>query len=183
MDTRSTNVAGYTHHAGDITAHTGSSHGARLSGGSTGGILEAVGDDDNISINVRGKGTGAVRLGNSSQTIVSTGITSTHIALASTRVTLGSTFGIGLIQRVIVQIDSAAMVVAAEGTSDTVSTVTGATTNSLCVFMPHATFSTRYTFQAYCSTADEVRIRLFNNQATTFGSGQSSNRGTLFVIA
>ena len=183
MDTRSTNAVGYTHFIGDLTAHVGSSHGARLSGGSTGGVVEAVGDDDNISMTIRGKGTGLVRLGNSSQAIVSTGVTSTHFAIASTRVTVGSTFGFGLIQRVIVQIDSAALVVAAEGTSDTVSTVTGATTNSLCIFMPHATFSTRYTFQAFCSTADEVRIRLFNTQATTFGSGQSSNRGTLFVIA
>lgn len=157
-----------------IATHTGrgfiaghdSSHGVRLEGGSTGGVVESVGDDDNIALTVRGKGTGRVAIGNSSQAV----------AIA------GSTFGIAFIQRQIVQIDSAALVVAAEGTSDTVVTVTGATTNALCVFAPHATFSTRYTFQTYCSTADEVRIRLFNNQGTSFGSGQSSNRGTLYVI-
>ena len=167
MQRRSTNeTVGYTHHGGDFTAHVDSSHGVRLSGGSTGGIVEAVGDDTNVSLTVRGQGTGRVNIGNSSQL--------TFLA--------GSTFGISVIQRVIVQIDSAAMVIAAEGTSDTVSTVVGATTNSLCVFMPHATFSTRYQFQTYCSTAGQVRIRLFNFQATTFGSGESSNRGILYVI-
>ena len=157
----------FVHYQGDVLSNVDdSSHGVHLAGGSTGGIVQPAGDEDNIALTVRGKGTGRVNVGNSSQ--------ATFLA--------GSTFGFAFIQRVIVQIDSAAMVIAAEGTSDTVSTVTGATTNSLCVFMPHATFSTRYQFQTYCSTANEVRIRLFNFQATTFGSGQSSNRGTLYVF-
>ncbi len=37
MERRSTNVLGYTHFQYDVTAHVGSSHGVRLSGGSTGG--------------------------------------------------------------------------------------------------------------------------------------------------
>lgn len=161
MDTRSTNVVGYTHFTGDVTAHVGSSHGARLSGGSTGGVVEAVGDDANIALRLRGKGSGAV---------------------ISSNVQVGSTFGLQFIQRQIVQIDTAVMVLAADAAADTVVTVTGATTNALCVFAPHATFSSNYFFQAMCSTADEVRVRIYNHSASTFGSGESSNRGTLYVI-
>ena len=61
MERRSTNDIGYTHHAGDITAHTGSSHGVRLSGGSTGGVVEAVGDDTDVYLIVRAQGAGGIR--------------------------------------------------------------------------------------------------------------------------
>jgi hypothetical protein len=66
MEYRSTNAAGWTHHQGDLVSNVASSHGVRLTGGSTGGILEAAGDDTNISLVVRGKGAGAVVVGNSS---------------------------------------------------------------------------------------------------------------------
>jgi hypothetical protein len=69
MERRSTNPNGYTHFQYDLTAHVGSSHGVRLSGGSTGGIVEAVGDDTNVSLTIRGQGTGAVTLGSSNQSV------------------------------------------------------------------------------------------------------------------
>lgn len=53
----------------DIVSNISSSHGVRLTGGSTGGIVEPVGDDANISLRVRGKGTGGVILGNSSSPV------------------------------------------------------------------------------------------------------------------
>ena len=65
MERRSTNTIGYTHHQGDITGNVASSHGVRLSGGSTGGIVEAVGDDTNVSLTIRGQGTGAITIGSS----------------------------------------------------------------------------------------------------------------------
>ena len=65
MERRSTNPGGYTHFQYDVTAHVGSSHGVRLSGGSTGGIVEAVGDDTNVSLTIRGQGTGPITLGSS----------------------------------------------------------------------------------------------------------------------
>ena len=68
MDYRSTN-ARFVHYGGDITSHIQSSHGVQLSGGSTGGIVQAVGDDANISLNILGKGTGSIVLGNSSQSV------------------------------------------------------------------------------------------------------------------
>lgn len=75
MERRSTNPNGFTHFQFDVTAHAGSSHGVRLSGGSTGGIVEAVGDDTNVSLTIRGQGTGAVSVGSSGQTVFLAGST------------------------------------------------------------------------------------------------------------
>lgn len=68
MEYRSTNAG--QHLSNDLVAGVGSSHGVQLRGGSTGGLVEAVGDDSNISLTVRGKGTGSVFIGNSSQSVV-----------------------------------------------------------------------------------------------------------------
>lgn len=46
-----------------------SSHGVKIEGGSTGGVIEAVGDDANVSLTIRGKGTGGVVIGNSSSPV------------------------------------------------------------------------------------------------------------------
>lgn len=67
MEYRSTNAG--QHLSNDLVAGVGSSHGVQLRGGSTGGLVEAVGDDANISLTVRGKGTGGVVIGNSSQAV------------------------------------------------------------------------------------------------------------------
>ena len=77
MQRRSTNeTVGYTHHGGDFTAHVDSSHGVRLSGGSTGGIVEAVGDDTNVNLTIRAQGTGTLTIGSSGQPIQFGGSTS-----------------------------------------------------------------------------------------------------------
>jgi hypothetical protein len=47
----------------DVQSNVGSSHGVQLSGGSTGGVVSAVGDDTDISLTVRGKGAGGVTIG------------------------------------------------------------------------------------------------------------------------
>lgn len=89
MERRSTNVVGFTHYSGDVTAQVGSSHGVRLSGGSTGGIVEAVGDDTNVSLTLRGQGTGRVIVGNSSQSVFLGGSTSplaNYVVVTSTTV-------------------------------------------------------------------------------------------------
>jgi hypothetical protein len=59
-----------------MTAHVDSSHGVRLSGGSTGGIVEAVGDDTNVNLTVRAQGAGTLILGSSGQTVQIGGSTS-----------------------------------------------------------------------------------------------------------
>ena len=118
MEFRSTNDLGYTHHLGDLVAQVGSSHGVKLTGGSTGGFIDAVGDDANITLAVRQKGTGLLRLGStdagaeiilrgdqitlggSASTVTFTGVaftigapssfSSTDIQLNSTRIQVGT---------------------------------------------------------------------------------------------
>lgn len=75
MDRRSTSEQ-YTHFGGDVSAQVNSSHGVRLSGGSTGGIVEAVGDDTNVNLTVRAQGTGTLILGSSGQPVQIGGSTS-----------------------------------------------------------------------------------------------------------
>lgn len=65
----STNTDGANPALNDVVSNVASSHGVRLSGGSTGGIVEPVGDDANITLRVRGKGTGGVLVGNSSSPV------------------------------------------------------------------------------------------------------------------
>lgn len=168
MRYRSSNARGWTHHLGDLVAQVDSSHGVQLSGGSTGGVVEAAGDDDNITLTIRGKGTGAVVLGNSSS----------PVDLNSTTVRIGedSTTPIALVQRYTVQFtepDSPASTYV-----DSTYTVAGATTNANYVFTPRLILAAGYTIgDVRCSTADEITIRWAHNGGST-ASG-SSNRGTL----
>jgi hypothetical protein len=70
MNFPSTNTDGRNPAAGGIVSNVESSHGVLLDGGSTGGIVTAIGDDANITLRIRGKGTGAVVLGNSSSPVL-----------------------------------------------------------------------------------------------------------------
>jgi hypothetical protein len=75
VEFRSTNVFGRVHFHGDVVSNVGnaaavSSHGVQLSGGSTGGIVTAAGDEANVTLNLTGKGTGAVIVSNSSSPLV-----------------------------------------------------------------------------------------------------------------
>lgn len=100
MDRRSTS-AEYTHFGGDVTAQVNSSHGVRLSGGSTGGIVQSIADDTAASLRVFAQGAGNLLLGVAANPVEiagsSIGLTSTHIALKSTRVVLstGSVLQVG----------------------------------------------------------------------------------------
>lgn len=62
-----------SHVTGDFFSNTESSHGVQLTGGSTGGVVQPAGDDANISISLVGKGTGGVKVGNSSQAVTIAG--------------------------------------------------------------------------------------------------------------
>lgn len=161
MRYRSTNVRGWTHHLGDLVAQVESSHGIQLSGGSTGGVVEAVGDDANIAAVFRGKGTGFSQLGNSS---------------AVARIG-GSTTGISLLQRYTVQFTEPDLS-SGPASADSTYTVTGATTNANYLFTPRLTPVAGYGIGAvWCSTADELKIRWTGNSADTISG--STNRGTL----
>lgn len=58
---RSTAAGG--HVSGSYVLGVGSSHGVEIGGGSTGGTVQAVGDDTDITLNLLGKGAGGVRIG------------------------------------------------------------------------------------------------------------------------
>ena len=80
MERRSTNDIGYAHFQGDLVSNVGSSHGVTLRGGSTGGIIEPIGDDTSISLTVRAKNAGLLELGNSTQRL---NINSTLVVLST----------------------------------------------------------------------------------------------------
>lgn len=79
MEFRSANDVGYQHLQGDLVTNVSSggvqnsSHGVQLTGGSTGGIVTAAGDETNIALNVRPKGSGPLNLGVSGAGIISIG--------------------------------------------------------------------------------------------------------------
>jgi hypothetical protein len=75
---------GGQHISGDITAGVGSSHGVQMSGGSTGGIIQAVGDDASISLNILAKGAGGITIGSSLQTVTIAGGLGLRGAMTST---------------------------------------------------------------------------------------------------
>lgn len=164
MNFPSSNTDGANPSAGDVISNVESSHGVRLSGGSTGGIVEPVGDDANIALTVRGKGTGAVRVGNSSSPAL-----------------LGaSTTPLTNLQRFVVQFTEPDL--AASTWVNSTYTVAGLTTNC-CILghTPRLNLAAGYTIgDARCSTADELTIRWVNEGGSTISG--STNRLT-FVAA
>ena len=97
MEFRSTNTM-FVHYQGDILSNVSSegvgpsSHGVHLTGGSTGGIVQPCGDETNIALTVRAKGSGPLNL-ISSGALNLGGATSTAINLPSTLVVLGTSGG------------------------------------------------------------------------------------------
>ena len=117
MDRRSTS-AEYTHFGGDVTAQVNSSHGVRLSGGSTGGIVEAVGDDTNVSLTIRAQGTGTIVIGSSGAPMELAGSTSPFR-------------GMIWFQDTAVTLPGIASTTAGGSTNMTTHTITGITTGSV----------------------------------------------------
>jgi len=92
MEFRSSNTVGYAHYQGDIISNVSSaavpvsSHGVQLTGGSTGGIVTAAGDETNIALNVLGKGSGPLILG----------AATAPVTILSSNLLIGSTGTLGL---------------------------------------------------------------------------------------
>lgn len=182
-----------THFQSELIARVESSHGVRLDGGSTGGIVEAFGEDTNIAMRVLAKNAAPLVLGNSSNTISLTGssitlgvstspitIAASSFALTSTQITIGSTASsivIGnsttyftAIQRYLVA--TTIPVLAASQNTDVSYTVTGLSTGSgIVVNLLGVALSTAYAITGIrCSTADSLTIRWLNNAASTIGT-------------
>lgn len=200
MDRRSTS-AEYTHFGGDVTAQVNSSHGVRLSGGSTGGIVEAVGDDTNVTLTLRGQGTGQVVSGSPFN---STGIVSTHINLQSSRVAIGTTGSLVVTSSNIAlnstrlsigssaagvstsyllrvwreRIDFTVPVMAVSAGAEVGDiAVTGLTTNAVITLAPRGPLNSTVAglmAMAFCSTAGEVHLTLQNAGTSLSGSTMSA---------
>lgn len=160
MRFRSTNTK-FAHFQGDVLSNVDdSSHGVHLTGGSTGGIVQPCGDEDNIALSVRGKGTGRVNLGNSSQ-VVSFG---------------GSTATIALIRRVFVEFTIPTMAINA-GANEGDIAVAGLTTNAVVTIAPRGALNSSVAgvlIQSYCSTAGELHLTYHNAGTTITGSTMSA---------
>ena len=91
MEFRSSNTK-YVHFGGDLITNVddASSYGVHLTGGSTAAIVQPAGDTTNIELVLRGLGTGAVRVGNSSQTVHVNG----PLASSGTFAYTGSSFSV-----------------------------------------------------------------------------------------
>ena len=179
MDRRSTNEIGYTHFGGDVTAQVNSSHGVRLSGGSTGGVVEAVGDDTNVAIRLRAQGAGVVFLATGSQSIVA----------ASTAFRLGnaSTSDIVFLQKYRIDwtVPALSSAGAAGASADSTVTVTGLTTGSVLLFGQtqqwNSTVDPGVIVTVRCSTVDELKITSHNVNASSLSG--STKSGTLLQFA
>lgn len=154
MQYRDSSVA--THTAKGYIAGVESSHGVRIEGGSTGGVVEPVGDDTDITLNVRGKGAGGVQYG------------------------VGSTSPLLNIQRA--RIDWTIGALSSAGTAgasiDSTVTYAGATTNSIFIIQAlralNSTESTGLYLFAKCSTANELRVTTLNTGPSTLSGSTAS---------
>ena len=136
-----------------VAASVESSHGVAIWGASTGGVVESIGDDANISLTLRGKGTGAVVVGNS-----------------SSPVQWGQLFTVQFTPSVL----------AASTSVQSTITVTGLSTGRPLLFTPTTPgLGMAYAFRAQCSTANELRLTQQNISGSTIGSGESTARGLL----
>lgn len=169
MERRSTNDIGYVHFQGDIVSNVGSSHGIRLTGGSTGGVVEPFGDDTSISIRLQGRNAGLVNIGNSTGGTVTLDSTGNRVGNASTS-------SIERIQRYFVQYTIPALSSGPAASESTV-TVTGLTTNSILILQNRLINNStgQVSLQARCSTANELTIQFINHTDSTLsGSTQSA---------
>lgn len=162
-----------THTAKGYIAGVESSHAVRIEGGSTGGIVEPVGDDANISLNVRPKGSGSLIFGlagggqtyiQSSQTVIGNGSTSSLLKVERYRIdwTIGALSSAGT----------------AGASIDSTVTVAGVTTNSIFIIQAlralNSTESTGLYLFAKCSTADELRVTTLNTGPSTLSGSTAS---------
>lgn len=179
MNFRSSNAA-FVHFGGDVVSNVESSHGVMLTGGSTGGVVQPVGDDANISLAVAGKGTGAVRVGNSSSPVILNGaVTSSGSMVISSGQTLqvGSTAPFaGFVRQ-----ESTAVATPnfnSTGNMTVVSTVTMAGINSSCLILANGiNLSNGVTVDAFAgSTAGSINVRWNKTSTVVIGASTATIR-------
>ena len=161
MERRSTNVLGFVHHQGDITANVASSHGVRLTGGSAGGIVESVGDDTNVALTIRAQGAGAITLGTSSNPIT--------IA--------GSSASVSALQVSLIQFTVPALTTSGIAPVESTIAFAGMTTNAAYIVSQRAVYNSTLatSLQIVARPATEgLRLTYFNHGASSLSGSTAS---------
>jgi hypothetical protein len=187
MDRRSSSG---THFGSEVIARVASSHGVRLDGGDTGGIVEAFGEDTNIGLTVRQKHSAPITLGSTAASSAS--LLGKTVNVGSTGSTgmrlMGSTRNITGVQiyRVDFNIGNLSSAGAAASWEDLDinggTTLAGCTTNAAYIFTPSDfVVSTGFTVgPVWCSTQGVVRLRVVNASAAALNP--STLHGTLMAF-
>lgn len=173
MEFRSTNDQGYTHLKGDLVTHVSSggvdnsSHGVHLRGSNTGGIITAAGDETNIALTIRAKGSGPLTLGTTGGAGVFTGGSTAPFA--------------GFIRTAISSFSTPAANSTNIMTVESTATFTGI--NSSCfILFNSSNLSTDITLTwVRCSTVNEVRMTFIKTSTVAIGTG-STARGSFCAI-
>jgi hypothetical protein len=153
-----------THYGKGVVAGVESSHGVKISGGSTGGVVEAVGDDTDISLLLKGKGAGGVFIGNSSSPF-SGFLMHTDTAVATPNFATTNAMVMET-THVITGVPAATV---------------GGTTNAFIVAMPHNLSTDCALVNAYIgSTATEVHCRFL--KASTLSVGASTATISFLIV-
>lgn len=156
-----------THFGRSVIVGHDSSHGVRIEGGSTGGTIEPVGDDADVSLTFAPKGLGTLRLN------------STRTAIGNSTTTL-----IG-VRRVRVDFTVPAIAANAAAVHGSSIAVTGLTTNSVILMQPRVPLNSTITgvdVQARCSTAGALHLTFMNNSGTTLSGSTMSAYALIFEL-
>lgn len=156
MNYRSTNTTGHVHFGGAVVAGVEQGSGIELNGASSGSspVIAPVGDEDNKSLIIKGKGTGGVQIGSSGSVMTETLTAVVHF----TPPTLST---------------------GANSVALSTHTVTGVSSGTVLHFQPANAINNLYTLRAHCSTVNELKLIWGNHGKSTLGSGESSNHGRL----
>lgn len=175
MQFRSTNGK-FTHFQGDVVSNVDdSSHGVKLSGGTTGGVIESCGDESNIALTVRGKGTGPLVLGSSASQVFIAGSTTPFLGFLRVTDTAVATPNFATTN---------AMVMETTHTITGVPAATlGGTTNAFVLAMPHNLSTDCALLHAYVgSTADQVHCRFAKVSTLSVGASTATISFLVFRV-
>lgn len=147
------NSGNATHHVNGLAAGVGSSHAVELGGGSTAGTITAISDDASANLSILAKGTGNLRLGDSSNAVYLNGSTTAF------KIVVGES-------------TMTAPAMAANSQAESTFTATGISTGDIVLSVDFRnTLSTSYLpGYAYVGAADKIHVPLGNVHASTISA-------------
>ena len=156
-----------THYSRGIVAGVDSSHGVKIDGGSTGGAITAVGDDQHISLGIAPKGLGLLGLGSSGTNIFFAGSTSPFRGFVMVTDTAVATPNFATTNAMVMETTHAVTGVSAA--------TAGATTNAFVLAHGHNLSTDCALVGAYVgSTAGQVHCRFIKCSTLTVGASTAT---------